>query len=156
MVKILSSFVLLILLALFSVQTSEAKTKSDILGISLGMSYDEATRRLQKIGKLEKNESKLQEIWTLNKNASFSHLIVGFDKETKEVRFVTAKALAGGKRVKYEDVLDTKKAKQAGAVNNYKYIQEIPAQGKRAAFKIIAMGQDSNYLTYFSIEKYYK
>ncbi len=156
MVKILLSFVLLFSFVLFSVQSSDAKTKSDVLGISLGMSHEAATKLLQKIGKLEKNESKLQEVWVLNNDVSYSHLIVGFDKETNEVRFVTAKARADGKRVRYETVLDVKKAKQTGTTNNYKYIQEIPARGKKAAYKLIAMGQNADYLTYFSIEKYYK
>ena len=156
MIKIFSNFILLFSFCLFFVQDSSAKTKSDILGISIGMSHVEANKLLQKIGKLEKNESKLQEVWALNKNASYSHLIIGFDKETNGVRFVTAKAHTDGKRVRYKDVLDIKKAKQTGTTNNYKYIQEVPAQGKKAAYKIIAMGQNADFLTYFSIEKYYK
>lgn len=156
MTNILSSFVLLCSFVLFSVQTSQAKIKSDILGITLEMSQEAAHKILKKIGKLEKNESKLQEVWILSADASYSHLIVGFDKATKTVRFVTAKARTDGKQVRYKDVLDIKKAKQVGATNNYKYIQEIAARGKTAAYKIIAMGQSPDYLTYFSIEKYYK
>ena len=156
MIKILSSFILLFSFVLFSTQTSGAKTRSDILGISIGMSHEEANKQLQKIGKLEKNESKLQEVWALTNDANYSHLIVGFDKQTNEVRFVTAKVHTEGKRVRYKDVLDVKKAKQIATINNYKYIQEIPARGKKAAYKLIAMGQNANYLTYFSIEKYYK
>ena len=156
MIKILSSFILLFSFVLFSARTSDAKTRSDVLGISIGMSHEEANKRLQKIGKLEKNESKLQEVWALTNDANYSHLIVGFDKETNEVRFVTAKAHTEGKRVRYKDVLDVKKAKQTGTINNYKYIQEIPARGKKVAYKLIAMGKNADYLTYFSIEKYYK
>lgn len=156
MIKTLSSYILLFSFVLFSVQSSSAKTKSDVLGISLGMNHETANKLLKRIGKLEKNESKLQEVWALNNDLSYSHLIVGFDKQTNEVRFVTAKARADGKRVRYETVLDVKKAKQTGTTNNYKYIQEIPARGKKAAYKLIAMGQNTDYLTYFSIEKYYK
>ena len=109
MIKILLSFVLLFSFVLFSVQSSAAKTKSDVFGISLGMSHEAANKLLKKIGKLEKNESKLQEVWALNNDVSYSHLIVGFDKETNEVRFVTAKARENGKRVRYETVLDVKR-----------------------------------------------
>jgi len=51
--------------ALLSVQTSNAKIKSGVLGLSLGMTREEATRQLQEIGNLEKNETKLQEVWVL-------------------------------------------------------------------------------------------
>ncbi len=40
-----------------------------------------------------------------------------------------------------------------GAVNNYKYVLEMPARGKNPGYKVIARGQDQNYLTYFSIEE---
>ena len=156
MVKILLCFALLFSLVSLSAQNTGAKTVSDIFGITLGMSQEEAKKILRKIGKLEKNESKLQEVWTLINSPSYSHLIVGFDKATKQVRFVTARMREGGKRIRYTEVLDIKKAKQTGTINNYKYIQEIPASGNMAAYKIIAMGQNADFLTYFSIEKYYK
>jgi hypothetical protein len=50
-------------------------------------------------------------------------------------------------------VLDTKKAKQAGTINNYKYVFKVPAHRKTPGFLIIARGTNADYLTYFSIKQ---
>jgi len=144
---------LMILFAFCSVQLVAAKTASDVLGIRVGMSQKDADARLQKLGKLEKEERKQQQVWALTNDPNYSYLIVAFNKEFTEVRFITAKAKENGRKVRYSDVVDLKKAKQVGAVNNYKYVQEVPARGKNPGYVITARGQDSNYLTYFSIEK---
>jgi hypothetical protein len=134
-------------------QSVAAKTASDVLGIRVGMSKKDADNRLQKLGKLEKDERKQQQVWALTNDPHYSHLIVSFNKQFTEVRFVTAKAKENGSKVSYNDVVDIKKAKQVGATNNYKYVQEVPARGKNPGYVITARGQDSKYLTYFSIEK---
>lgn len=134
-------------------QFAEAKTGGDILGLSVGMSREDAIARLQKLGKKDHDERKQQEIWKLRGDERFSHIIIAFDKEYKNVRFVTAKARADGKRVRYSDVLDIKKAVATITPNNYKYVQEVPANGKNAGYKIIARGTDKNYLTYFAVEE---
>jgi hypothetical protein len=144
---------LLILFASAAAFSVEAKTASDVLGIRVGMSKSEASVRLQKLGKLEKDERKQQQIWALTNDPNYSYLIIAYNKEFTEVRFVTAKAKENGRKVRYSDVVDLKKAKQVGATNNYKYVQEIPASGKNPGYVITARGQDSEYLTYFSIEK---
>lgn len=83
----------------------------------------------------------------------FSHVIIAYDKEYKTVRFVTAKAREDGKRVRYSDVTDTKKARQIGSANNYNYVMEVPASAGKPAFKIIARGTDKNFLTYLAVEE---
>ncbi len=72
------------------------------------------------------------------------------------MRFITAKARENGKRVRYDEVLDIKKARQAGSQANLNYIQDVPARGKKAAYKIVARGTDPIFLTYFSIERIYQ
>jgi len=144
---------LMILFAFCSVQFVVAKTASDVLGIRVGMSKKDADARLQNLGKLEKDERKQQQVWALTNDPRYSYLIVAFNKEFTEVRFITAKAKENGRKVRYSDVIDLKKAKQVGAVNNYKYVQEVPARGKNPGYVITARGQDSKHLTYFSIEK---
>lgn len=130
-----------------------AETETDVFGIEIGMSKEKAHEKLEKIGKLEKNESKNQEVWVVNEDPRFSYLIVAFNKEYTEVRFVTAKARENGERIRYSDVLDIKKARQAGTSGNNNYILEIPADGDKKGYKVIARGADSEYLTYFSIEQ---
>lgn len=146
-------FLLLILSLLTTTVSVAAKTASDVLGINVGMSKKDADARLKKLGKLEKDERKQQQVWILKDDPSYSHLIVAFNSDFTQVRFVTAKAKENGRKVRYSDVLDIKKAKQNGAANNYKYVQEIPASGKNPAYVIVARGANAEYLTYFSIEK---
>ena len=146
-------FVFCLGLLLINVQTSVAQTKNDVLGLKVGMSREAADSRLQKIGKKDHDERKQQEIWKLKNDKRFSHVIVAFDKEYKKVRFVTAKARENGERVRYSDVLDTRKSVAQQMTNNHKYVLEIPAKGRTPGYKIIARGSDKDYLTYFAIEE---
>lgn len=132
---------------------ADAKPKAEIVGIKVGMKREEALKRLEKIGSKERDERKGQEIWTLTDNRQYSHIIIAFERETDAVRFITAKAREGGVPVRYGDVLDVKKAKQVGAVNNYKYMLKIPSKGKKKGYTLVASGRDQYYLTYFSIEE---
>lgn len=151
MKKILAGTFLFWIMLLIAVNIN-AQTKHDVLGLKIGMNKEDAVKRLQKIGSKERDERKQQEIWNLTDDSSYSHIIIAFNKENK-VRFITAKARESGKRVRYSDVIDVKKARQMGAVNNYKYVLEMPARGKKPGYKVIARGQDQDYLTYFSIEE---
>ncbi len=151
MKKILAGTFLFWIMLLIAVNI-DAQTKHDVLGLKVGMNKEDAVKRLQKIGSKERDERKQQEIWNLTDDSSYSHIIIAFNKENK-VRFITAKGRESGKRVRYSDVIDVKKARQMGAVNNYKYVLEMPARGKNPGYKVIARGQDQNYLTYFSIEE---
>lgn len=134
-------------------QLVEAKTPGDVLGLRVGMSHDEAISRLQKIAKKDHDERKQQEIWKLKDDPNFSYIIISFDKEYKSVRFVTAKVREGGKRIRYSDVIDTKKAAQLGSANNYNYVLEVPARGGTPAYKVIARGTDKDFLTYLAVEE---
>jgi hypothetical protein len=125
--------------------------KREILGISVGMRPADALARLEKIGRREKQDRKQQEVWALDHDPRFSHLIIAFTKDYDEVRYVTAK-VRDGARVRYQDVLDLTKAKQMGAPNNNKYVLEVPASGLRPAYLVIARGADPKFLTYLSIQ----
>jgi hypothetical protein len=138
---------------LFDVQITAAKTRHDVLGIENGMKRADALRRLQKLGKLEKEESKQQEVWSLTNEPHYSYVIIGFNKEKTKVRFITAKAREKGVRVRYADVLDIKKAQKTGADGNYKYELKMPSRRKAPGYLVIARGTDAVYLTYFSIKQ---
>lgn len=144
--------VLLLSLTLAGFREIYADTKTEVLGIKVAMKREDARRQLQKIGRLEKEERKQQEIWTLTNDRHYAYLIVAFDKENTKVRYFTAKAREGGQRIRYSDVVDIKKARQVGTVNNYKYVLDVPGHGKHPGYTITARGTDPQYLTYFSIE----
>jgi hypothetical protein len=123
-----------------------------ILGVRLGMSKDEARRVLGPKGQLEKQERKQQEVWALANDASYSHLIVGYNKEYTAVRFVTAVASDQGRRVPYSEVLDVQKAKLSETANSHTYILEVPPKDGQPGHLIRAIGGDPRYLKYYSIE----
>ncbi len=125
----------------------------DILGIKIGMNKEDAAKRLNEIGKLQNEESNQQEVWALTDKPHYSFLIIGFNKKTQKVRFITAKARENGSRVSYGDVLDIGNAQQQKSANNYKYIQEIPGSTLTFGYTKIASGTDPNYLTYFSLKE---
>lgn len=127
----------------------------DILGIRIGMSAEAARAQLQKVGRFQKEERKRHEVWEV-RDPYFSHLIIQFDK-AKQVHFVTAVARedAEGKRMRYSDVAELKKARQTGeaARNNYRYEWGLAAAGKDPKINIVAWGRDPKYLQYYSIER---
>ncbi len=102
---------------------------------------------------MDHEERKQQEIWALNNDPHYSHLIVAYDKEKQLVRFITAKARENGTRLRYSDVMDISNAKLTSSANNYKYIQEVQAKESTVGYTKIASGTDSNYLTYFSFKE---
>ena len=97
----------------------ETGPRRDIFGLRLDMTKEDAHSRLQKIGTLQREERKRQEVWEV-RDPYFSHVIIGFDKQSR-IRFVTAVAREGGQRMRYTDVANLKKARQEGnvSINNY-------------------------------------
>ena len=146
-----SMAIFLVLIMLWTPSVLARVTKKELFGISVGMKPADALARLGKIGRREKQERKQQEVWALNNDPRFSHLIVAFTKGYAEVRYLTAK-VRDDAHVRYQDMLDLRKAKQMGTPNNNKYVLEVPASGQTPAYVLIARGADPNFLTYFSIQ----
>lgn len=144
---------LLSLLCALSVAAAGNEPQRDIVGIKLSMSKEDAHRQLQKIGRLEREERKRQEVWEVS-DPRFSHIIIGFDKEA-QVRFVTAVARADGQRMSYKDIGNLKKARQIGnvAINNYHYIWVLAAHGKEPKGLVVARGRDPQFFTTYSIKR---
>ena len=145
--------VLAVLAALGSACSSPREPQPEILGVRLGMSRDEARARLQSIGQLEKEERRQQEVWRLNNDASYSHLIVAYDKGYTAVRFVTAVATEQGRRVRYADVIDRARAREDLTPVTRTYTQEVAARDGRPAFVVKAIGSDPESLKYYSVER---
>lgn len=141
------------LLLLAAACSAAGGPKPEILGVRLGMSREQAHARLQEIGKLEKEERKQQEVWRLNDDPSYSHLMVAYDKEHASVRYVTAVANEQGRRVPYADVVSLGSARLDSTQANRTYTQELPERDGQPGFVAKAIGTDPTYLKYYSIKR---
>lgn len=149
MMKIVVTVCCLLLLA--SACSTARGPKPEILGVRLGMSRAEAHARLQEIGKLEKEERRQQEVWRLNGDPSYSHLMVAYNKEYTSVRYVTAVANEQGRRVPYAEVINLDSARLESAPSSRTYWQEFPESFGRPGFVAKAIGADPTYLKYYSV-----
>lgn len=125
----------------------------DILGVRLDMSKDAAHAVLQKLGRLERNERKRQEVWEIT-DPRFSHLLLGYDTAGK-VRYVTAVAREKGQPVRYSEVANLKTARQMGdpKINNFNFQWELSARGDNPKTHVIAQGRDPQNLHHLSLKK---
>lgn len=137
---------LLLSVAAFAV---EAKVRPEIMGISLGMAREAAHARLKSIGRLEKEERKRQEVWAVD-DPRISHLLVGYDTDYR-VRYVTAVARKGGPRIRYQEVVDVKRAQRSNYQGNYKFTLEV--KRGQLAYVTIAHGRDPQYLDSYSVKR---
>ena len=140
---------LLLIVGVSATVVIAAPPKSEIMGISLGMSRADARTRLQSLGTLEREARKRQEVWAI-KDERISHLLVGYDKEMR-VRYVTALARNGGPRIRYDEVADLKSAERMQNQGNYKLTWQVAARS--GAFLLIAHGHDPQFLDSYSIKK---
>lgn len=146
------AFTLCGLLLLLASCGGSAPSGPDVLGVRLGMSRDAVHERLRESGVLEKQERKQQEVWRLNADPRYSHLIVAYNKEYSSVRFITAVAKDGGQRVRYSDVLDTSKASRAASGSGVTYTLENAGEGGRPGYTVRAIGGDPEFLKYYSLK----
>ncbi len=152
MQKKLSTLGLLFVLMLLFASVAQAKTpRGEVLGLRIGMSRDETHRRLQKMGRMEREERKRQEVWTLEGDTRFSSALIGYDADFK-VRYVTAIAREGGRRMRYNDVASIKSARAENAPGSYRYIWDVKPKAKRPGYFVIVQGRDPEYLTSLSIK----
>ncbi len=143
-------FAVLLTQSIASAQVPERQ----ILQIRLRMSAKNVHERLRTIGKLVRKEEKRQEVWKIN-DASFSHLIVGFNKDD-QLRYVTAAAREDkdAKRVPYDHIGDLKKAQQAGdpKISNFNYQWDLGADKDNPHLLVIAMGRDPKFLSTYTVK----
>ncbi|HEY0078554.1 MAG TPA: hypothetical protein VGB73_07890 [Pyrinomonadaceae bacterium] len=148
----------LALLFLFSaavVRDVSAKSSppSDVLNLRLDMSREEVHRRLEQLGaRLEREERGRQEVWTLLREPRFRSVLVGYDPEYK-VRYVTAIAREGGRRMRYSEVASLKSAYAQNTIASYNYTWEVKPSKKSEGYFVIVMGRDPQFLTSLSIKR---
>jgi hypothetical protein len=141
------------LLMLAAACSTSSEPEPGILGVRLGMGREEAHARLQKIGRLEKEERRQQEVWRLDGDPSYTHLMVAFDKEHASVRYVTAVANEHGRRVSYAEVMSLDGARLDSTAASRIYVREFPERDGRPGFIAKAIGADPTYLKYYSVER---
>ncbi|HEX8408583.1 MAG TPA: hypothetical protein VF883_06955, partial [Thermoanaerobaculia bacterium] len=111
---------------------------TDILGIRLGMPRDTVRSSLANTARLEREERRRHEVWTVNDHPSYASLIIGYTPEWN-VRFVTAVAKPDGTPVRYDEVLDTAVAdhRAAGATHTWTWATGATGTPK---YYVIAIG----------------
>ena len=146
---------LLITFLAFCAPLGATEIKRDILGLRLNMTKSEAEARLKEIGTFVRDERKGQQIWEL-RDERFSHLIFGADNEGR-IRFVTVVAREGeeAKRVRYSEIGDTNKARQAGdpAIKNFNYEWSAAAGKDTPEMLVMARGRHEEFLSTYSIKR---
>ena len=120
---------------------------SDLLGIRLDMPRDTVRTTLASLAKLEREERRRHEVWTLTNDPRFASLIIGYTPQWN-VRFVTAVAKPDGVAVHYDDVLDVAAAdhRAAGTTHTYTWKTGTPP------YYVIAIGPAER-LEYLSLKR---
>jgi hypothetical protein len=122
-----------------------------ILGLRLGMSYDEAHSRLNEIGQF-KSEDEGQQVWILTHDQRFQYAIVGFDRD-RQVRYVTVLARPEGKPVSYVEVGDLAHATRTGGPGNLRYTWRVSDKRGRFEYVVIAKGKNPRYLDRYAVKR---
>lgn len=125
----------------------QAAPISDIAGIRLDMPRDTVRTTLATVAKLEREERRRHEVWTLMSDPRFASLIIGYTSDWN-VRFVTAVAKPDGVAVHYDQVLDIAAAdhRAAGTTHTYTWRTGTPP------YYVIAIGPAER-LEYLSLKK---
>ena len=126
----------------------------DILGISVGMNKQDATRRLEEIAVFERDERKRQQVWKMKDASRYSHVAIGYD-EKNQIRYITAfvdKALAK-ERIRFADLGDLSKAKKEITEPHHRYTWEVPAIEDKPGYFVIAYGSEPEFLSSCSLNK---
>jgi len=124
----------------------------DVLGIVPGMTEDEAHRRLARVGATlrvdrEATEKKVgREIWVLD-HPRFTYVALTVDRE-KSVQYVQGYLRKDRKPLRYGDIGNLKRARQAGY---YIYVWDLPARGDRPALQVQARGADPRVAGSYSV-----
>lgn len=150
-----SAIFILLLCAAAAPAAVAQKTKPELFGVRLGMAEREARARLDKIGRWEQEkEQRRDSVWELKGDRRFSYVAVGFDKEARRVRYVTAFARAGGERVRPADVLDLGRAKRIDdPAGNYRLTQEVRARRGSPGYLVRAFGKDPDFITRLTVQR---
>src|SRR5882762_7553028 len=122
-----------------------------ILGLHLGMSYNQAHARLNEIGQF-RTEDEGQQVWQLSYDKHYQYLIIGFDRD-RRVRYVTVLARPDGQPVNYADLGNLADAARSGGEGNLRYTWKANDKKGRFEYLAIATGKDCHYLNRYAIKR---
>jgi hypothetical protein len=143
---------LLIILLLAANLSGATRTHPpEILGVRLGMTYQQAHARLTQIGEF-KNQDEGQEVWMLRSDPHYNTLIVGFDHE-RRVRYVTAVADPKRRAVDYSDLGDVHSAASSGQPGNLVFTWKSQDPKNHIEYLAIAKGSDPHRLLSYSVKR---
>ena len=153
---LVSLIVLLLALTNSFMPAAEPEVRRDILGIRLDMTKEEAQARLKEIGSFVRADRKQQEVWA-TKDKTFSHVIVGYEKEGPGLRYVTAVVRDDNdaERMRYSDIGKVEAARQAGdpAIKNFNFEWTLPSVPGHPKMLVIARGRDPEFLSTYSLKR---
>lgn len=144
----LRPWILCCLLLLPSASVIAKEPQADILGVRLGMTEEDAHRRLLKVGSPDTSQAESDEapLWKL-RDRRFASLLVHFGRDGR-VEWVTAYAREGGRRLRYGDVADTSLARHTGF---HIYTWTVAGKGSRPGYVLTARGKTPEYLSSLSL-----
>ena len=129
----------LALLCVLIVPAAAKKPSSDLLGLRIDMPMGDAVRRLERMGHIASGQStsERKQYWEIT-DKRYANVVARFDGKDR-LQWVSAFARRDGKRVRFEDIGDMKRARKAG---EYIYVWQVPARGERPGFQWIARSLD--------------
>jgi len=145
------AFLALLVLSLSGFAVGKRPPPPQILGLRLGMSYNQAHARLNEIGQF-KSEDEGQQVWTLSQDKQYQYLIIGFDRD-RAVRYITVLARPDGQPVNYTDVGNLADAARSGGEGNLRYTWKANDKKGHFEYLAIAKGKDSRHLNHYSIKR---
>jgi len=122
-----------------------------ILGLRLGMSYDQAHARLNDIAQF-KSEDEGQQVWILSHDQRYQYAIVGFDR-SRQLRYITVLARPEGKPVSYSDLGDLASATRSGGPGNLRYTWKAHDDIGGFEYVVIAKGKNNRYLDRYAVKR---
>lgn len=137
----------------FKKNVSESALPKDILGINVGLSKDEAEKRLNQIGQMQREEQNRQQVWLLKKDAHYGYLALGYGEDNR-VNYVAAIAKPkGGEPVFYKNIGDLSAAKREITGPNYRYTWTVSDEPDESDLYVIAQGKNAEFLSLLTISK---
>lgn len=124
----------------------------DVLGLKIGMSKDDAEKRLREIGELKEEMEKRQQVWNLKNEPHFNSLAIGYNRDN-QIRYVTAFSEEGKvkERLRFSAVGDITKSQQEVTDPHHRYTWEVPTSDGRPAYIVSVYGANKEFLTMYSL-----
>lgn len=123
-----------------------------VLGLKIGMSKEDADKRLRESGEFKEAMEKRQEVWFVKNDKHFNGVAVGYDRENR-VRYVTAYSEPGkvSERLRFTAVGDLTKAAQEITDPHHRYTWKVPAANGKPEYVITIYGADKEFLSMYTM-----